>query len=90
VVRCFKGPGKFTGYIALQGASLGEEIELVEILLAEGADINAPGSLYRGGTAIHAAASKGNLEIVKSCYLVVLIPMVWPAAENKPLCRVYT
>ena len=38
---------------------------MVRILVDAGAEVNAPGSLYSGGTALHAAVSRGHIQIVK-------------------------
>lgn len=34
------------------------------MLLDNGADVNAPGSQYHGGTALHAAVSRSNMRLV--------------------------
>lgn len=50
---------------SLQGAALDGHLEVLEILLAAGADVNAQGSYFNGYTALTAAAEAGNVKIVK-------------------------
>ncbi|KPA37280.1 hypothetical protein FLAG1_09906, partial [Fusarium langsethiae] len=48
---------------ALQAASFGGHLEIVQTLLDKGADVNTQGGHY--GNALYAASSQGNLEIVQ-------------------------
>src|SRR6266550_5651673 len=48
---------------ALQAASYGGHVKIVQILLEKGADVNAQGGPY--GNALHGASYKGNSEIVR-------------------------
>lgn len=58
------------GYTALQAAVSKGNTDLMEILLENGADVNAPGSIFRtsyveSGTALEIAARKGYIRIAK-------------------------
>ncbi|KAL7947111.1 ankyrin repeat protein [Trichoderma barbatum] len=57
---------RYKGITALQGACLQSNREIVELLLKSGADVQASGGGFNGdGTALHAAAEKGCIDIVK-------------------------
>jgi ankyrin repeat protein len=49
--------------MALQAASQGGHLEIVERLLAAGADVNAAAGNYGGPTALQAASRGGHLEV---------------------------
>lgn len=55
---------KYKGYTA-QGACLGGHLEIVDLLIEEGANVHALGGIYGDGMALHAAAEKGHVDIIK-------------------------
>ncbi len=58
------GP-KAKGATALQAACFKGDRKMIDLLLGQGAEVNAPGSTLRGGTALHAAAERNNVELVR-------------------------
>lgn len=56
---------KHGGFTALEAACRVGEKQIVEILLAGGADVSVRGDLRAGGSALHAAAEGGHTEIVR-------------------------
>ena len=57
--------GDLQGRTALQAAAELGHMEVVEKLLAEGAEINAPAGQHSGRTALQAAAGSGHMEVVE-------------------------
>ncbi|KAK2065488.1 hypothetical protein LY76DRAFT_611434 [Colletotrichum caudatum] len=58
-------PSSMNGGTALQAASGGGHIEVVERLLSAGADVNADPSSMNGRTALQAASGRGHVEVVE-------------------------
>ncbi|KAL6411399.1 hypothetical protein AUP68_05106 [Ilyonectria robusta] len=58
-------PAEQGGVTALQGAAIQGHMEIVRILLAQGALINAPAAPEEGRTALEGAAEHGRLEMVR-------------------------
>ena len=56
---------EYAGLTALQAASKGGYLELVDKLMAAKADVNAKAAEYSGRTALQAAAGAGHLEVVE-------------------------
>ncbi len=62
-----------------------DQIEIVKMLLAAGADPNARELLYQGGGALHAAASYGNLEVARVLLDAGARPDHWMDSSGDPL-----
>jgi ankyrin repeat protein len=62
----FNAPaGQYDGFTALQAAAGGGHLEVVERLLAAGADVNAPAGQYNGFTALQGAAEGWHIEVAE-------------------------
>jgi ankyrin repeat domain-containing protein 50 len=62
----------------LQMAAAKNDAKIVQILLRHGADVNAPAHARHGRTALQAAASTGNCDWCKGCWMLVQMSMLLP------------
>ncbi|RDW66551.1 hypothetical protein BP6252_10186 [Coleophoma cylindrospora] len=72
---------------ALQTAAFRDNIELVQLLLAAGADVNAPAAQEEGRTALQAAAEGGYFELVQLLLAAVQLLLAAGADVNAPAAQ---
>lgn len=60
------GPALDFGLTALQAAAFVGDVQVADLLVSRGADVNAPACKYNGGTAVALAARRGHVDMVRS------------------------